>query len=88
MHEKDKLAVRRNHKKNLINSILNIGKKKKMKQSDVFETLPKGTHLMSDNKTIMSGLNHNKNSKVIGKLGKKKSVKNRYSITGRGRKKY
>ena len=75
MHEKDKSAVARKHKKNIIESILLIGKKKKMKQSQLFETLPKNTHLMADRETIMSGLTHNKSSKVLGKLKKAKKVK-------------
>ena len=43
-------------------------KKKKVK---VFETIPKNSHKMKGGK-IMSGKVHTKNSKIIGKLKKKK----------------
>ena len=57
-----------------MNKILGKDKKKKLKQKDIFETLPRDSHLMKDGKTIMSGKKHNKDSKVIGKLKKKKKL--------------
>ena len=76
MNENTKKAVDRVHKRNILNKILGKDKKKKLKQKDIFETLPKDSHLMSDGKTIMSGKKHNKDSKVIGKLKKKKKLYN------------
>ena len=76
MNDNIKKAVDRVHKRNIINKILGKNKNKKMKQSDIFEKLPKDSHLMSDGKTIMSGFRHSKNSKVIGKLKRKKKTYN------------
>jgi hypothetical protein len=48
-----------------------IAPKNKKKKIKVFETLPPNSHKMKGGK-IMSGKVHSKNSKIIGKLKKKK----------------
>ena len=82
MKKEDSDAMKRLKMKDIVSKILNKEKKKKLKQTDLFETkkkngkiytkLPPNSHLMKDNKTIMSGSRHSKDSKVIGKLKKKK----------------
>lgn len=63
---------------NLMNKIKNgsienvLSKPKKKKNMKIFEKKPKNSHLMPDGKTVMSGSSHNKKSKVLGKLMKKK----------------
>lgn len=49
-----------------------LAKPKKKKVIKIFEKMPKDSHLMADGKTVMSGKKHTKDSKVIGKIKKKK----------------
>ena len=72
MKKENSDALKRLKMKDIVSKILNKDKKKKLKQNDIFEKVPKNAHLMTDGKTIMSGKKHNKDSKVIGKLKKKK----------------
>ena len=63
-------------RKTKLAEILNKNKKKKMPLNKIFETKPKNSHVMPGG-TIMSGSKHSKNSKPIGKLKRKKVVKNK-----------
>tara|TARA_R110000823_G_scaffold165590_1_gene297768 strand:- start:3415 stop:3666 length:252 start_codon:yes stop_codon:yes gene_type:complete len=76
MKKEESNAMKRLKLKDIISKILNKDKKKKLKQKDIFEKVPKNAHLMKDGKTIMSGKNHNKDSSIIGKLKKKKKLYN------------
>tara|TARA_R110001599_G_C12185572_1_gene654449 strand:+ start:858 stop:1127 length:270 start_codon:yes stop_codon:yes gene_type:complete len=73
MKKEESNALKRLKMKDIVSKILNKDKKKKLKQKDIFEKVPKNSHLMKDGKTIMSGSRHSKDSKVIGKLSKAKS---------------
>jgi len=86
MKEDDKNAMKRNKVKDIVHKIMGQDKKKKLKQKDVFDTkkkngkiytkLPPNAHLMTDGKTIMSGIRHSKNSSVIGRLKRKTQTYN------------
>jgi len=63
-------------RKTKLAEILNKNKKKKMPLNKIFESKPKNSHVMPNGK-IMSGSKHSKNSKPLGRLKKKKVVKNK-----------
>ena len=78
MNEKMRKVIAKRNGKSYANMVANPPKKKKMSLSKIFEKIPKNSHLMTDGKTIMSGSKHNKTSKVIGKLKKKKKKVAKY----------
>jgi hypothetical protein len=78
MNDKMRKVIAKRNSKSYANMVANPPKKKKMSLSKIFEKQPKNSHLMSDGKTIMSGSKHNKTSKVIGKLKKKKKKVAKY----------
>jgi len=78
MHCKDPMeACNRLMNRSYHNKVINKDKKKKMGLDKIFEKVPKNAHKMAGN-IVMSGSKHNKNSKVIGKLKKKKNKKVKY----------
>ena len=72
--DNNKKACDRRMKGSYHNKVINKDKKKKMGLDKIFQKLPKNAHRMPDG-TIMSGVRHNKNSKVLGKLKMKKNKK-------------
>ena len=78
MNEKMRKVIAKRNGKSYANMVANPPKKKKMSLSKIFEKMPKNSHMMPDGKTIMSGSKHNKTSKVLGKLKKKKKKVAKY----------
>ena len=77
MDDDNKSACARRMGNSYHNIVINKDKKKKMALNQIFEKMPKNSHKMAGN-IVMSGSKHNKNSKVIGKLKKKKNKKVKY----------
>jgi len=78
MNEKMKKVIAKRNGKSYGNMVANPPRKKKIPLSKIFEKMPKNSHIMPDGKTVMSGSKHNKTSKVIGKLKKKKKKVAKY----------
>lgn len=74
MDDDNKKACDRRMNGSYHNKVINKDKKKKMTLDKIFEKMPKNAHKMAGG-VIMSGKTHNKNSKVLGKLKKKKNKK-------------
>jgi len=74
MDDDNKKACARRMGSSYHNKVINKDKKRKMGLDKIFEKMPKNAHKMAGG-VIMSGKTHNKNSKVLGKLKKKKNKK-------------
>ena len=74
MNDDNKKACTRRMNTSYHNKVINKDKKKKLGLDKIFEKVPKNSHKMAGN-IIMSGVRHNKNSKVLGKLKMKKNKK-------------
>jgi len=74
MDDDNKKACARRMNGSYHNKVINKDKKKKMSVDKIFEKLPKNAHKMAGG-IVMSGVRHNKNSKVLGKLKMKKNKK-------------
>jgi len=74
MDDGNKKACARRMNGSYHNKVINKDKKKKMSVDKIFEKLPKNSHKMAGG-VVMSGVRHNKNSKVLGKMKKKKLLK-------------
>jgi len=74
MDDNNKAACARRMGSSYHNKVINKDKKKKMGLDKIFQKMPKNAHKMAGG-VIMSGVRHNKNSKVLGKLKMKKNKK-------------